>query len=292
MRGMSNSKSGASGSVIISLGSLSLSHMTTANVTAAAWTRLDLETGIFKKQRDDTLVLAYVFGEFYPAHAMDCFLGINIDGEDVLEARNRMSSLTCGGVNMITLNNLTAGSYNVTLYLRATTSTATLAANNNRGCLLIELDSLRDSTTYQKIYPGAEVKYLSAKTGNAGDFYTYASGTSNANSRTAYIPIDLTNYSTITIKSTVSAYSTSSYAGVWLTDSTSGNQEYPYYTIGAGSSSSYYKLMNRITNAGNYLNFTWDVSSYTGTYYICIGAYFNGSSASTAGIKIHSIIAS
>lgn len=145
-------------------------------------------------------------------------------------------------------------------------------------------------------YPGTTVQHLGVNSGSYGDFYTNVPTGTNNNSTVVYIPVNLTGVNSITITGSFKGGGGNSFAGVWLRSQTkwndSGYQRYPYYTIGQGSSDTWYTLMHRVTGGGTSTSVTWDVSSYSGTYYIAIGCYNNtGSgtaSATITKIKINS----
>lgn len=160
---------------------------------------------------------------------------------------------------------------------------------------LTELSSIKFGTTevWKKqtdFYPGATVSHLSVNVGSYGSFYTNCSGVTNINSTVVYIPINLTGISTLHIVGSTTRSGTTSYAGAFLKGSVpSGNDAYPYYTVGQGSSSSYYEKMDRHVNTSGSFDWTWDVSGLTGTHYLCLGCYFNGASTGSAGITVTSV---
>lgn len=141
-------------------------------------------------------------------------------------------------------------------------------------------------------YPGTTVQHLAANAGSYGDFYTNVPTGQNNNSTVVYIPVNLTGVNSITITGSFKGGGGNSFAGVWLRSQTkwndSGYQRYPYYTIGQGSSDTWYTLMYRVTGGGTSTSVTWDVSSYSGTFYIAIGCY-NNSGNGTASVSITKI---
>lgn len=141
-------------------------------------------------------------------------------------------------------------------------------------------------------YPGTAVQHLTANSGSYGDFYTNVPTGQNNNSTVVYIPVNLTGVSSITITGSFKGGGGNSFAGVWLRSQTewndSGYQRYPYYTIGQGSSDTWYTLMHRVTGGGSSTSVTWNVSSYSGTFYIAIGCY-NNSGNGTASVSITKI---
>ena len=141
-------------------------------------------------------------------------------------------------------------------------------------------------------YPGTTVQHLTANSGSYGDFYTNVPKATNNNSTVVYIPVNLTGVNSITITGSFTGGGGNSFAGVWLRSQTqwndSGYQRYPYYTIGRGSSNTWYTLMHRVTGGGTSTSVTWDVSSYRGTYYIAIGCY-NNTGNGTASVSITKI---
>lgn len=142
-----------------------------------------------------------------------------------------------------------------------------------------------------EIYPGATVSTLQVNFGSYGNFYTYIeSNSSNINSTVQYISVNLTGISTLTITGSFYAHGGGSGSGVWLaTWAQLQNCKYPYYVVGAGSSSSNYTLLYR-QNAGTSsgtVTKTWNVSGYSGTYYLAIGAY--NQLTGNAGATINSV---
>lgn len=141
-------------------------------------------------------------------------------------------------------------------------------------------------------YPGATVGYLGANSGTYGAFYTNVPKGTNNNSTVAYISVNLTGVNSITITGTFQGGGGNSFAGVWLRSQTewndSGYQRYPYYTVGQGSSDTWYTLMHRVTGGGSSTSVTWNVSSYSGTFYIAIGCY-NNTGNGTASVSITKI---
>lgn len=172
---------------------------------------------------------------------------------------------------------------------------------NNGGTAKYNSTSLQEikygSTTVWK----AEKDFLSDATvsnkgvnvGSYGKFYTNCSGSTNINSTTIYIPADLTGIKNIVLKGTTTRTNSNSYAGAFLAASTGAIERYPYYTIGLGSDSSKYEKMSRHSNTSGSFTWTWDVSSLSGTHYICLGAYFNTNTTGqngAAGITVTSAI--
>lgn len=152
------------------------------------------------------------------------------------------------------------------------------------------------STTF---YPGTTVQLLQANRGNYGSFYSnegVLAGTTNINGPVVYIAINLTGINTLSIS--CSGYSTgvSSCAGLWLASPTqwadSYHQKYPYYTIGVGMSSAYYTLAHRCGDGSSIGDVSWNVSAYSGTYYLACAVYLNaiGGTNCTAGVTITSVV--
>lgn len=150
------------------------------------------------------------------------------------------------------------------------------------------------------IYPGATVSNLTANSGSysTANFSTQVGSGTNTSSTVLYVPIDLTDYTTITVTGTWSVTTVAGYSGCFISsasqhESYKTNQiRYPYYTIGQGASSTYYVRMQRINNTtGTVSSYTFDVSGLSGSHYLYIGCYFNNSSGGTAKAQITSITA-
>lgn len=139
-------------------------------------------------------------------------------------------------------------------------------------------------------YPGATVSNKPVNVGNYGSFYTNCSGESNVNSTVVYIPVNLTDISTLYIVGSTSGSGNSGrYAGAWLCNTVDAIRQWPYYTIGQGSEATYYERMSRYTNSAASFTWSWDVSGLTGTHYLALGAYYNGSGTGTAGITVTNV---
>ncbi len=147
----------------------------------------------------------------------------------------------------------------------------------------------------EQIYPGATVKSLQV---NAGSYSTanfktnVTSSSSNQNSTTLYIAVDVTDYKTIKVTGnfTVSG-GTFAHAGVFLLAPSKWNEsyvKYPYYMI----VDSYYTQRKVVDSDASFTTHSFNVSSLTGTYYIAIGCYVNSTGGSrTASAQITGITA-
>ena len=160
---------------------------------------------------------------------------------------------------------------------------------------LTELTSIKFGTTeaWKKqtdFYPGTTASNKEIMVGNYGTFYTNCYGETNVNSTVVYIPVNLTGISTLYIVGSTSGSGTSGrYAGAWLCSSVDAIVQWPYYTIGQVSDSSRYERMSRHTNTAASFSWSWDVSGLTGTHYLALGAYYNGSGTGTAGITVTNV---
>ena len=138
-----------------------------------------------------------------------------------------------------------------------------------------------DGTSNHLIY-SAEEQYFPGTTpsryspGGAGGYKansTYwacsISNGTNVNSITSYLKINMTGIKTITITG-----DSTWQGGVWLSnqsqfDSKQQQLYHPYYIFYAPDSSAYVQKANYISSV------TWDVSSYSGNYYLFLGCYTN-----------------
>lgn len=150
------------------------------------------------------------------------------------------------------------------------------------------------------LYPaaGATVTNLPANTGtySTADFRTNINSGTNTNSTTLALPVDLTGINTLVVRGNFAVNNTRGYSGVWICSPSqyndyAGYQRYPFYTIGQGSNNRYYTLMDRIRDTtGSVSEYTFDTSALTGTYYICIGCYFNSTNSGNAIADINEIV--
>lgn len=160
---------------------------------------------------------------------------------------------------------------------------------------MTEVTSIKSGTTevWKKqttFYPGTTVSNLAANVGSYGSFYTNCSGVTNINSTVVYIPVNLTGISTLHVVGSTGRSGSTSYAGAWLvTNASATNNNWPYYTIGQGSESSRYEKMSRHVDTSGSFDWSWDVSSLTGTHYLCLGCYFNGATDSAVSITVTSV---
>ena len=162
-----------------------------------------------------------------------------------------------------------------------------------------------DNTTNRMIYsrsvsffPGTTVQVRATNRGNYGSFYVnegVVGGTTNVNGPVVYIPVNLTGINTLTINCTGYTTGVSSCAGIWLASPSLWSNDYyqgtPYYTIGVGTNTSYYTLVKRVIDGASLSSFSWNVSAYTGTYYLACAVYLNSlGSNCTAGVTITSVV--
>ena len=129
-------------------------------------------------------------------------------------------------------------------------------------------------TTPSRYSPGGDGSY----TANSTYWSCSISNGTNVNSVTSYLKINMTGIKTITITG-----NSTWHGGVWLSnqsqfDSKKQQLYYPYYIFYAPDSSAY------IQKANNFSSVTWDVSSYSGNYYLFLGCYTDGNGNQSARV--------
>lgn len=129
-------------------------------------------------------------------------------------------------------------------------------------------------TTPSRYSPGGAGGY----TANSTNWSCNVSDGTNVNSVTSYLKINMTGIKTITITG-----SSTWFGGVWLSnqsqfDSKQQQLYHPYYIFYSPDSSAY------VQKANNIFSVTWDVSSYSGNYYLFLGCYTNSSGTQSASV--------
>lgn len=145
------------------------------------------------------------------------------------------------------------------------------------------------------IYPGTTVQFKGSDTGTYGSFYVTVPNGVNYNSKVAYIPVSLSGLSTLTVTGTLFTAQVRTYAACALMTSTQFSEDhaaYPYYWAtneGWNESDLYTRRVIQVD--GTLTNWTFNVSSLSGTYYLAIGCYVNNDySAAQARATITQII--
>lgn len=129
-------------------------------------------------------------------------------------------------------------------------------------------------TTPSRYSPGGSGGY----TANSTNWSCSISNGTNVNSVTSYLKINMTGIKTITITG-----SSTWHGGVWLSnqsqfDSKQQQLYHPYYIFYSPDSSAYVQKANYISSV------TWDVSSYSGNYYLFLGCYTNSNGDQSARV--------
>ena len=129
-------------------------------------------------------------------------------------------------------------------------------------------------TTPSRYSPGGAGGY----TANSTNWSCNVSNGTNVNSVTSYLRINMAGIKTITITG-----NSTGLGGVWLSnqsqfDSKQQQLYHPYYIFYAPDSSAYVKKANNISSV------TWDVSSYSGNYYLFLGCYTNSNGYQSARV--------
>ena len=139
-------------------------------------------------------------------------------------------------------------------------------------------------TAETQVYPGTAVQNLAVMGGTYGAFYTHLEGDyrNNLNSTVVYIPVDLTEFKTMTIGcNCYTQQNLAACSGIWLSSPgqwQTGTVCYPYYTISLSNEASnmqYATRMWRVNNGDWFPSVTWDVSGLSGVYYLAAGCYVN-----------------
>jgi len=150
----------------------------------------------------------------------------------------------------------------------------------------------QDQTQY---YPNATVSYKGSSTGTWGAFYVTLPNGVNYNSKVAYIPVNVSNISTLTVTGTLSTTQPRTYAACALMSATQLAEDHsalPYYWAtneGWNEPSLYTYRVFRADGTTN--NWTFNVASLSGTYYLAIGCYVNNDySAASASATITRVI--
>ena len=129
-------------------------------------------------------------------------------------------------------------------------------------------------TTPSRYSPGGSGGY----TANSTNWSCSISNGTNVNSVTSYLKINMTGIKTITITG-----SSTWHGGVWLSnqsqfDSKQQQLYHPYYIFYSPDSSAYVQKANNISSV------TWNVSSYSGNYYLFLGCYTNSNGDQSARV--------
>lgn len=129
-------------------------------------------------------------------------------------------------------------------------------------------------TTPSRYSPGGAGSY----TANSTNWSCSISNGTNVNSVTSYLKINMSNIKTLTITG-----SSTWHGGVWLSnqsqfDSKQQQLYNPYYIFYAPDSSAY------VQKANNFSSVTWDMSSYSGNYYLFLGCYTNSNGDQSASV--------
>lgn len=123
------------------LGKLALRVSLESAIAAEAGVQTTLATGTFFKTNENSKILAYVYGQITSGTSgTDVFLGVSIDGTNVVEGRTGINNGYGHVNNMDLINNISAGTHTINFYMRAPSSTtASCHAYDDRGCFLIEV---------------------------------------------------------------------------------------------------------------------------------------------------------
>lgn len=129
-------------------------------------------------------------------------------------------------------------------------------------------------TTPSRYSPGGAGSYIA----NSTNWSCSISNGTNVNSVTSYLKINMSNIKTLTITG-----SSTWHGGVWLSnqsqfDSKQQQLYNPYYIFYAPDSSAY------VQKANNFSSVTWDMSSYSGNYYLFLGCYTNSNGDQSASV--------
>lgn len=129
-------------------------------------------------------------------------------------------------------------------------------------------------TTPSRYSPGGAGGY----TANSTNWSCNVSNGTNVNSVTSYLKINMTGIKTITITG-----NSTGQGGVWLSnqsqfDSKQQQLYHPYYIFYSPDSSAYVQKANNISSV------TWNVSSYSGNYYLFLGCCTNNSGNQSARV--------
>lgn len=129
-------------------------------------------------------------------------------------------------------------------------------------------------TTPSRYSPGGAGGY----TANSTNWSCNVSNGTNVNSVTSCLKINMTGIKTITITG-----SSTLQGGVWLSnqsqfDSKQQQLYHPYYIFYSPDSSAYVQKANNISSV------TWDVSSYSGNYYLFLGCFTNSNGDQSARV--------
>lgn len=129
-------------------------------------------------------------------------------------------------------------------------------------------------TTPSRYSPSGAGSY----TANSTNWSCSISNGTNVNSVTSYLKINMTGIKTITITG-----NSTWHGGVWLSnqsqfDSKQQQLYHPYYIFYSPDSSAYVQKANNISSV------TWNVSSYSGNYYLFLGCYTNSNGNQSARV--------